>query len=120
MRRRVTRDAKVRRADERHATIRIRRLTLPFERAYHPPDDERAMRHWAPGAFACLLGSHAESRGRMERIAQNPNDEADLPAQEAPSRKGARLPRPDEDHRGTPRLAASPAPGPEPPAGRST
>jgi ribonuclease P protein component len=34
----------------------------------------------------------------MERIAQNP-DEADLPAQEAPSRQGARLSRPDEDDR---------------------
>ena len=35
----------------------------------------------------------------MERIAHSP-DEADLPAQEAPSRQGARLSRPDEDHRG--------------------
>ncbi len=34
----------------------------------------------------------------MERIARNP-DEADVPAQEAPSRQGARLPRPDEDDR---------------------
>ena len=38
----------------------------------------------------------------MERIPDSP-DEADLPAQEAPSRQGARLPRPDEDHRGPPR-----------------
>jgi ribonuclease P protein component len=35
----------------------------------------------------------------MERIAHS-LDEADLPAQEAPSRQGARLSRPDEDHRG--------------------
>src|SRR5437667_1278697 len=32
----------------------------------------------------------------MERIARTP-DEADLPAQEAPSRQGARLPGPNED-----------------------
>ena len=34
----------------------------------------------------------------MERIARHPH-EADLPAQKAPSRKGAWFPRPDEDHR---------------------
>lgn len=34
----------------------------------------------------------------MERIARKP-DEADLSAQDAPSRKGARFPRPDADHR---------------------
>ena len=39
-------------------------------------------------------------RGRMERIARSP-DEADLSAKNAPSRQGARLPRPDEDHRGS-------------------
>jgi ribonuclease P protein component len=49
----------------------------------------------------------------MERIAQNPDDEADLPAQEAPSREGARLPRPDEDHRGTPRPGRSAGTGSE-------
>jgi ribonuclease P protein component len=88
-------------------------LTPLFGRAYHPP--RRRTRHapQAPGAFACLLGSHVESRGRMERIAQNPDDEADLPAQEAPSREGARLPRPDEDHRGTPRPGRSAGTGSE-------
>ena len=35
----------------------------------------------------------------MERIARSPN-EADLPAEETASRQGARLSRPDEDHRG--------------------
>ena len=38
------------------------------------------------------------TRGPAERIAHSP-DEADLPAQEAASRQGARLPRPDEDAR---------------------
>ena len=37
-------------------------------------------------------------RGQMERIA--PPHEADLSAQEATSQQRARLPRPDEDHRG--------------------
>ena len=36
----------------------------------------------------------------MERI--TPSDEADLSAQEAASQQRTRLPRPDEDHRGTP------------------
>ena len=43
----------------------------------------------------------------MERIAHSPDDEADLPAQEAPSREGTRFPRPDEDHRGTSRAGRS-------------
>ena len=38
----------------------------------------------------------------MERIPVVPNDEADLPAQEAPSRQGTRLPRPHEDDSGSP------------------
>ena len=37
----------------------------------------------------------------MERIPDSP-DEADLPAQEAPSRQGTRLPRPHEDDSGSP------------------
>jgi ribonuclease P protein component len=37
----------------------------------------------------------------MERIPDSP-DEADLPAKEAPSRQGTRLPRPDEDDRRPP------------------
>lgn len=38
----------------------------------------------------------------MERIPDHP-DEADLSAEEAPSRQGTRLPRPDEHDRGSPR-----------------
>ena len=48
----------------------------------------------------------------MERIARNP-DEADVPAQEAASREGARLPRPDEDDRGQARVGSAARPGPE-------
>src|SRR5262245_59147344 len=43
----------------------------------------------------------------MERIPHSP-DEADLPAQEATSRQGARLPRPDEDHGRSPRPRRAP------------
>ena len=42
------------------------------------------------------------TRGPVERIAHSP-DEADLPAQEAASREGAWLPRPDADGRRPPR-----------------
>ncbi len=38
-------------------------------------------------------------------------DEADLPAEKAPSSEGARLPRPDEDRRGSARPGHSPRPG---------
>ena len=47
----------------------------------------------------------------MER--HPPSDEADLSAQEAASRKRARLPRPDEDHRGTSRAGRTPRPRPQ-------
>ena len=42
----------------------------------------------------------------MERITRS--DEADLPAQEAASRQGTRLPRPDEDHRRSPSTGRPP------------
>jgi ribonuclease P protein component len=64
------------------------------------PTTNAPTRSRAPGAFACLMGSKSYPRGRMERIVRQPDDEADLPAQEAAPRKGARLSRPDEDHRG--------------------
>ena len=48
----------------------------------------------------------------MERIPDTP-DEADLPAEEAPSRQGARLPRPDEDYGGSESACCSAGAGPE-------
>ena len=48
----------------------------------------------------------------MERIARNP-DEADLPAQEATSREGARLPGSDEDDRRATRARRAPRTRPE-------
>ena len=76
----------------------------------------RRPRSRAPGAFACPntqdLWGRRRSRGRNERIARNP-DEADLPAEEAPSRQGARLPRPHEDNRGPEGAGYSAGTGPE-------
>src|SRR3972149_1057094 len=52
----------------------------------------------------------------MERIPRSP-DEADLPAQEATSRQGARLPRPDEVHRRPAHSGRSPGSWSEAPDG---
>ena len=54
----------------------------------------------------------------MER--DTPSDEADLPAQEAASRQGTRLPRPDEDHRGTPGVGRPPRSRPQEAHGLTT
>jgi ribonuclease P protein component len=54
----------------------------------------------------------------MER--DTPSDEADLPAQEAASRQGTRLPRPDEDHRGTPGVGRPPRSRPQETHGLTT
>jgi ribonuclease P protein component len=43
----------------------------------------------------------------MERIPNSPDDQADLSAEKAPSRQGARLSRPDEDQPGTARAGGS-------------
>jgi ribonuclease P protein component len=58
----------------------------------------RRTRRRAPGRQARLCASRGRmsTRGRTERIAHSP-DEADLPAQEAPSREGARLSCPHAD-----------------------
>jgi len=74
------------------------RLTLPMSPSYHPPDDERADALLWRWARSCALWGRMSTRGPAERIAHSP-DEADLSAQEAASREGARLPRPDEDAR---------------------
>ena len=72
-------------------------MTPSNARSYHPPTTNAPPRSRAPGAFACLSGSVVDP-GSRERIAHSP-DEADLPAQEAPSREGARFPRPNADTR---------------------
>jgi ribonuclease P protein component len=77
-------------------------LTLPNGAAYHPPDDERAAAlQTRAQARLCAFRGRMSTRGPAERIAHSP-DEADLSAQEAASREGARLPRPDEDGRRPP------------------
>src|SRR3990170_4698258 len=53
----------------------------------------------------------------MERIPRRHDDEADLPAQEAPPRQGARLPRPHEDDGRTPRPGRAPGPRSQAPVG---
>ena len=75
-----------------------RRLTPLPTRPYHPPDDDAPSRLTGARRVCVPLGvtERSGSRGRMERITDSP-DEADVPAQEAPSRQGARLPRPHED-----------------------
>ena len=78
---------------------RVSRLTLPNGASYHPPDDERAAAlQTRAQARLCAFRGRMSTRGPAERIAHSP-DEADLSAQEAASREGARLPRPDEDDR---------------------
>ena len=86
-----------------------RRLTPVPSRSYHPTDDERASADGRHGAFGASRGRRPSTkpRGLMERIPRSP-DEADLPAQEAPSRQGARLPRPDEVHRRSTRPCRTP------------
>ncbi len=75
------------------------RLTLPNGPSYHPPDDERAeaLMTEGAGAFVCLTGSDVDPGPSGEDRASP--DEADLSAQEAASREGARLPRQDADGR---------------------
>ena len=72
----------------------------PWGRSYHPPDDDAPCACGRRARLRAFRGRRSDrSRGRTERIPDSP-DEADLPAQEAPSRQGARLPRPDADTRG--------------------
>jgi len=93
------------------------RLTPFSGPTYDPPHDERATPRWGDGAFACLSGSRmTEPRGSMERISRR-HDEADLPAQEAPPRQGARLPRPDEDDGRTPGPGRAPGSRSQAPVG---
>src|SRR5271157_475857 len=54
----------------------------------------------------------------MER--NTPSHEADLPAQEAASRQGTRLPRPDENDRGTPSVGRPPRSRPKEAHGLTT
>ena len=74
------------------------RLTPLLGAAYHPPDDERAKAPLGARRVCVPPGVETDAAPRpMERIPRSP-DEADLPAQEATSRQGTRLPRPDEIH----------------------
>ena len=87
------------------------RLTPPKTPSYHPPDDERAAAlQTRAQARLCAFRGRMSTRGPAERIAHSP-DEADLSAQEAASREGAWLPRPDEDARRAPHRCRPAGPG---------
>lgn len=73
-------------------------LTLPRGRSYNRRDVDAPCAPERPARLRASRGRDRQPRGRMERIARSPH-EADLSAQNAPSRQGARLPRPDEDDR---------------------
>jgi ribonuclease P protein component len=79
----------------------VARLTARNGGPYHPPDDERAVAPPCARARSSAFRGRMSTRGPSERIAHSP-DEADLPAQEAASREGAWLPRPDADGRRPP------------------
>src|SRR5215218_2390124 len=59
-------------------------------------------------------------RGRMERIPGRLDDEADVPAQEASPRQGARLSRPHEDDGRSPRPGRAPGSRSQAPVGLTT
>jgi ribonuclease P protein component len=95
------------------------RLTLVRAASYDPPDDERADCAHGRRRRVCVppgVELH-ESRGRTERITDSPDGQADISAQEATSRQGARLPCPDEDVRGAPHPGHPPGPRSEAPHG---
>ena len=67
----------------------------------------------------CLIGVEVgpEAETRKQRAQ---TDEADLPAEEAPSRQGARLPRPDENDGRSPRPGRAPGSRSQAPVGLTT
>jgi ribonuclease P protein component len=80
----------------------------------------RRTRRGAPGRRARLRASRVGPNGdprSTERITDSPHGQADVPAQEAPSRQGARLPRPDEDAGRTTHPGGAPGPRSEAPVG---
>jgi ribonuclease P protein component len=83
----------------------------PSRAVLSSPGQRTRQRRWAPGRVCVPLGvyNRPTPRGLMERIPRSP-DEADLPAQEATSRQGTRLSRPDEVHRRAPHPGGSPGP----------
>jgi ribonuclease P protein component len=70
------------------------------------PDDERAAALTGARRVCVPFGVGVDP-GSRERIAHRLDDEADLPAQKAPSREGAWFPRPHADNRRPPRHRCS-------------
>ena len=99
------------------------RLTLRRAPSYNRP----ALTRPAPPCVRRVYvpsGDETTETPGAGRLRTTTPDEADLPAEEAPSRKGARLPRPDEDPRGpsgarrSPRTRQEAADGLTPTSGR--
>jgi ribonuclease P protein component len=87
----------------------------------HPPDDERA--EALTGARRVCVPLGVDSRvpeARMKRITDQPHGQADVSAEEAAPRQGARIPRPDEDDRGSSRRGRPAGSGSEAPDGLTT
>ena len=96
----------------------VRGLTLLNGPAYHPRDDERAGALTGAGRVCVPSGVGTErARGRRRGSTDSPYGQADVPAQEATSRQGARLPRPDEDPGWSPHPGRSAGPGAKAPVG---
>ena len=89
-------------ADTRLASLRGR-LTPTLGPTYHPPDDDAPCAPRGTGRVYVPLGEDGATVPEVgSRGSQDRPDEADVPAQEAPSCQGARLSRPHEDDRGMP------------------
>ena len=74
------------------------RFDTPRRRAVSSLGRTRAVALSGARRVCVPLGVGASgSQGRMERITDSPDGQADISAQEATSRQGARVPRPDED-----------------------
>jgi len=90
------------------------RLTPTLGPTYHPPDDDAPYVLRDIRRVCVPLGEDGATVPEVgSRGSQDRPDEADVPAQEAPSCQGARLSRPHEDDRGTPDPGCAASSGPE-------
>ena len=90
------------------------RLTPTLGPTYHPPDDDAPYVLRDIRRVCVPLGEDGATVPEVgSRGSQDRPDEADVPAQEAPSCQGARLSRPHEDDRGTPDPSCAASSGPE-------
>lgn len=89
------------------------RLTPPSGAPYHPRRRTRAVALLGARRVCVPLGVGVSgSQGSMERITDSPDGQADVSPEEAPPRKGARVPRPHEDAGRPPRAGSASRQGP--------